>query len=81
MKYTQLSVCYVRRVKKTPYERPYVSMAEVVLRRKRKREGDKRPGRPGTTKSDENVVKIKNLVRAGRRLDIGMISEGFNIDK
>jgi orotate phosphoribosyltransferase-like protein len=44
-------------------------------------EDDERPGRPVTMKTDENVDKVRTLVRNDRRLSIGMIAEEFNVDK
>jgi transposase len=43
--------------------------------------GDERPGRPCTSKTNENVEKIEKIVRIGRRLSIRMIAEMVNIDK
>jgi hypothetical protein len=45
------------------------------------REDDKRPGRPVTMKTDENVEKVRTLVRNDRRLSIRMIAEELNVDK
>jgi hypothetical protein len=44
-------------------------------------EDDERPGRPVTMKTDENVDKVRTLVRTDRRLSIRMIAEEFNVDK
>ena len=33
-------------------------------------EDDPRPGRPSTSKTDENIVKVRDLVRSDRRLTI-----------
>jgi len=41
---------------------------------------DERSGRPVTTKTDENVEKVRTLVRTDR-LGIRMIAEGLNMDK
>jgi histone-lysine N-methyltransferase SETMAR len=42
---------------------------------------DERPGRPVTMKTDENVDKVRTLIRNDRRLSIRMIAEEFNVDK
>jgi DNA-directed RNA polymerase sigma subunit (sigma70/sigma32) len=44
-------------------------------------EDDERPGRPVTMKLDENVGKVRTLVRNYRRLSIRMIAEELNVDK
>jgi hypothetical protein len=44
-------------------------------------EDDERPGRPVTMKTDENVDKVRTMVRNDRRLSIGMIAEELNVDK
>jgi predicted transcriptional regulator len=44
-------------------------------------EDDERPGRPVTMKTDENVDKVRTLVRNDRRLSIRMIAEELNVDK
>jgi DNA-directed RNA polymerase sigma subunit (sigma70/sigma32) len=44
-------------------------------------EDDERLGRPVTMKTDENVDKVRTLVRNDRRLSIRLIAEEFNVDK
>ncbi|GFT23340.1 protein GVQW3 [Trichonephila clavipes] len=44
-------------------------------------EDDSRPGRPSTSKTDENVEKVASLIRSDRRLSICAIAETVNIDK
>ncbi|GFT52210.1 protein GVQW3 [Trichonephila clavipes] len=44
-------------------------------------EDDSRPGRPSTSKTDENVEKVASLIRSDRRLSIPAIAETVNIDK
>ncbi|GFV69830.1 FLJ37770-like protein, partial [Trichonephila clavipes] len=44
-------------------------------------EDDSRPGRPSTSKTDENVEKVTSLIRSDRRLSIRAIAETVNIDK
>ncbi|GFT06949.1 protein GVQW3 [Trichonephila clavipes] len=44
-------------------------------------EDDSRPGRPSTSKTDENVEKVASLIRSNRRLSIRAIAETVNIDK
>jgi histone-lysine N-methyltransferase SETMAR len=44
-------------------------------------EDDERPGRPVTMKTDENVDKVRTLVRNDRRLSFRMLAEELNVDK
>jgi orotate phosphoribosyltransferase-like protein len=40
---------------------------------------DERPGRPVIMKTDENVEKVRTLMRTGRSLGIRMIAEELNM--
>jgi len=42
---------------------------------------DEHPGRPSTSKTDENIEKVNEIVRNGRQLSIRMITNMVNIDK
>ena len=42
---------------------------------------DPRPGRPSTSRNDENIEKIQQLIRSDRRLTIRMIAEQLGLDK
>jgi DNA-directed RNA polymerase sigma subunit (sigma70/sigma32) len=44
-------------------------------------EDDERPGCPVTMKTDENMDKVRTLVRNDRHLSIRMITEEINVDK
>lgn len=44
-------------------------------------EDDPRPGRPSTSKTDDNIEKIGSLIRQDRRLSIRAIAEMIGIDK
>ena len=44
-------------------------------------EDDQRSGRPSTSKSDENLVKVKNLLSSDCRLSVRMISELLHLPK
>ncbi|EGI58630.1 FLJ37770-like protein [Acromyrmex echinatior] len=44
-------------------------------------EDDSRPGRPSTSKTDDNIETIGNLIRSDRRLSIRAIGETVGIDK
>ncbi|KAJ8938293.1 hypothetical protein NQ318_020352 [Aromia moschata] len=44
-------------------------------------EDDPRPGRPSTSKTDENIEKIGKLIREDRRLSIRGLAEISGIDK
>ena len=55
---------------------------QVVSPGKREQvEDDQRSGRPAMSKSDENLVKVKNLLSSDRRLSVRMISEFLNLPK
>lgn len=72
---------------KEVYGEESLSRARVFEWYKRFREGredvndDERPGRPSTSRTDENINKINEIVRKDRRLSIRMIAEMVNIDK
>jgi hypothetical protein len=51
------------------------------LRGREDAEDDKRLGRPVTMKTEENVDKVRILVRNDRRLSIRMIAAELNVDK
>ena len=42
---------------------------------------EERPGRPATSRTEENIVKIRQIVRENRRLTDRSISEQVNIDR
>ncbi|GFX43394.1 protein GVQW3 [Trichonephila clavipes] len=44
-------------------------------------EDDSQPGRPSTSKTDENVEQVASLIRSDRRFSIRAIAETVNIDK
>lgn len=44
-------------------------------------EDDPRPGRPSTSKTDENIEKIGKVIRQDRRLSIRAVAETVGIDK
>jgi hypothetical protein len=44
-------------------------------------EDEERTGRPETMKTDENVEKVRTLVRTDRHLDIRMTAEELNMNK
>jgi predicted transcriptional regulator len=56
-------------------------MAQKVLGGREDVEDDERPGRPVTMKTDENVDKVRTLVRNDCRLSIRMIAEELNVAK
>ena len=41
-------------------------------------EDDPRSGRPSTTKTDKNIVRVKQMVRSDRRLTIRMIADNLD---
>jgi len=44
-------------------------------------EDETRSGRPCTSKTDENVTKVRDLVRSDRRLTVAMISSVSNLNR
>ena len=71
----------------TAYVNDCLSRARVFVWHKRFSEGreivkdDECPGRPCTSRTEENVEKISQIVRKDRRLSVRMIAESVNIDK
>jgi transposase len=69
------------------YGADFMSRARVFEWHKRFSDGredvedDERPGRPCTSKKNENVEKIEQIIRIDRRLSIRMIVEMVNIGK
>ena len=44
-------------------------------------ENDPRSGRPFTTKTDKNIVRVKQMVRSDRRLTIRMIADNLDLNR
>ena len=44
-------------------------------------EDDERPGRPVTSRTEEKIQKVSEIVRKDRRLSIRMIADTLNMDK
>ena len=44
-------------------------------------EDDPRSGRPSTTKTDKNIVRVKQMVRSDRRLTIRMIADNLDLNR
>ena len=44
-------------------------------------EDDPRSGRPSTTKTDKNIVRVKQTVRSDRRLTIRMIADNLDLNR
>ena len=42
---------------------------------------EERPGRPATSRTEENIAKIRQIVRENRRLTVRSIAEQVNIDR
>ena len=55
-------------------------MAQVLFRRPRTRKGEPRAERPSTSKTDDNVERVRSLVRSDHRLTLGMISSELNLN-
>ena len=71
----------------TAYGNDCLSRACVFEWHKRFSEGreivkdDECPGRPCTSRTEENVEKISQIVRKDRRLSVRMIAKSVNIEK
>lgn len=69
------------------YREECMSRTRVFEWHKRFKEGrediedDPRPGRPSTSKTDENIEKIGKVIREDRRLSIRAVAETVGIDK
>ena len=44
-------------------------------------ENDPKSGRPSTTKADENIMRVKQLMRSDRRLTIWMIADELSLNR
>lgn len=72
---------------KQVYGNECLSCARVLESFKRFQDGreyvedDARSGRPSTSKKDENIDKIGNMIRSDRRLTIRTVAETVGIDK
>jgi len=44
-------------------------------------ENEPRSGRPSTSKNDENITRVRNLVRSDRRLTVRMIGEQLGLSR
>ena len=53
----------------------------VLRKAARKVEDDPKMGRPSTTRTDENITRVKQLVRSDRRLTVGMISDELSLNR
>jgi len=42
---------------------------------------EERSGRPATSRTEENIVNVRQIVRENRRLSVRSIAEQVNIDK
>jgi len=42
---------------------------------------EERSGRPATSRSEENIAKVRQIVRENRRLTVSSIAEQVNIDR
>jgi energy-converting hydrogenase A subunit M len=42
---------------------------------------EERSGRPATSRTEENIAKVRQIVRQNRRLTVRSIAEQVNIDK
>ena len=53
---------------------------KTIFGKEGKREWD-RPGRPRTAVTDENIEKVRDVIRKGRRLDVRAVAEEVNLDR
>lgn len=93
----RINLKFLVKLKKTPteclqllkevYEDTCMSRAMVFMWHKRFSGGreavedDEREGRPSTSKTDENVEKITEIIRKDRRLSVRMLAEMVNINR
>jgi len=42
---------------------------------------EERSGRPATSRTEENIAKVRQIVRENRRLTVGSITERAKIDR
>jgi len=42
---------------------------------------EERSGRPATSKTEENIAKVRQIVRENRRLSVRVVAEQVNIDR
>ena len=42
---------------------------------------EERSGRPATSRTEENIAKVRQILRENRRLTVGSIAEQVNIDR
>jgi len=72
---------------KRAYGEHFLSRAQVFrwhksfLEGREKVENEPRAGRPSTSKTDDNVERVRSLVRSYRRLTLGMISSELNLNR
>ena len=55
--------------------------AQVLLEGREQVEDEPRAGRPSTSKTDDNVERVRSLVRSDRRLTLRMISSELNLNR
>ena len=93
----RINLKFLVKLKKTPTESlkmlqeahgdPAMSRARVFEWHRKFREGEEdvedkpRPGKPSSSKTDENVEAVRQAVRGGRRLTVRMIAEQVGIDR
>ena len=53
---------------------------QLLFRRPRTSEDEPRAGRPSTSKTDDNVERVRSLVRSDRRLTLRVISSELNFN-
>jgi hypothetical protein len=70
----------VKRIQTTPYEE-LVYLNDTRFSEGRGDVEDKRSGSPVTMKTDENVEKVRTIVRTDRHIGIRMTAEELNVDK
>ena len=69
------------------YENNSMKKTAVYKRMKRFSEGresvtgEERSGRPATNRTEENIAKVRQIVRENHRLTVRSIAEQMNIDR
>ena len=72
---------YKELMENIPHPGTSVQMAQVLIRRLRKVEDEPRAGRLSTSKTDDNVERVRSLVGSDRRLTLRMISSELNLNR
>jgi len=62
-------------------ENSSLQVAETFFEGRESATDEERSGRPARSRSEENIVKVRQIVRENRRLTVRSIAEQVNIDR